>query len=597
MLQPAVRSLSILALVFLMLASATSFAQPLPRSQPRSNGSRITDLLMSYERVEVDAADALRRVRRGQPLALTTPTRTFDVRLVEHDIRSANCVVEATGENRVVARIDPGPISTFRGTIDGMPGAEARFTIDDEGIEGLILTDDESWFIEPELSGARKAGPRPYILYAASAVIPMPDVRCGATQAHDVALAADRIAERPSEIEIARRGEAPPIPPVVDLATEADWDFVSALGGGARRSANEIASIVNQVDGIYQRQLGVAVRIVYQHAWTTPDDPYRVEGAPARLFEFKDYWNRFRQDVDRDLAHMWTGTSLVDNFIGFAEIAVLCSSRDRSYGVSLLVQPTIKVTLTAHEMGHNFSAVHPNQVDPPHTECARTIMNSIIVTETNFCAFSRGQIEQWLAIHSNCLVANHVPTARAGPDRFAGRGAGVSLVGAGTVDLDGDSLQFDWLQTAGPAATLASATTADTSFIVPPVDSESALSFTLTVEDIRGAVTTDTVTVTVLPGDLATIAVTSPTGASEVKAGKKLQIRWTADPTITGTVRIELSRDGGATFETLFDDAPVASGVRKWKVSGPSTTAALLRITSNGDQRVQGFTTSVFSIR
>jgi len=41
------------------------------------------------------------------------------------------------------------PVHTFRGTVRGLKGTEARFTIDDQKIEGLIITADEHYYVEP----------------------------------------------------------------------------------------------------------------------------------------------------------------------------------------------------------------------------------------------------------------------------------------------------------------------------------------------------------------------------------------------------------------------------------------------------------------
>jgi hypothetical protein len=67
-------------------------------------------------------------------------------------------------------------------------------------------------------------------------------------------------------------------------------------------------------------------------------------------------------------------------------------------------------------------------------------------------------------------------------------------------------------------------------------------------------------------------------------------------PGLEGTLRVELSRDGGATFEPLFAGVAASAGKRKWVATGPKTTAAVIRVTSESDTRSQRFSPA-FTIR
>ena len=70
--------------------------------------------------------------------------------------------------------------------------------------------------------------------------------------------------------------------------------------------------------------------------------------------------------------------------------------------------------------------------------------------------------------------------------------------------------------------------------------------------------------------------------------GATTTISWFHNLPPAYTVRIELSRDGGATYETLTAATPISTngvgtvGSYNWTVTGPTTSAARLRITSNG---------------
>lgn len=580
--------MALLALLFVSGRAAAPIVSPL--AADRESGL-VTDLLASYERVDLDAAVAIERVRAGQPLRIATPTLAFDLRLVEHDIRSADCVVQVTHAGGVVERVDPGPVTTYRGTVDGMPGAEARFTIDEDGVEGVILTDDAWWFVEPETGGLAKQGGRgAHVVYADHDVLPQAGGMCGTTQAHEL------------ESEIVRlgggekaQGGLPPLPPRTELATEADYDYFRILDGVSKAN-NEIASIINQVDGVYQKQLGVSFEIVFQNVWDTREDPYDSTDAGERLNEFRSHWNGTRGAVRRDLAHFWTGAPIDGSVLGVAFVGVICASASASYGLSgYLGNAPGKFILTAHEIGHNFGGRHPDQAVPPRIECDNTIMQSFVGSGFKFCKYSRDQIEAQLASSSACLRNNRTPVAAAGPDRFAGMGDTVTLIGGGSTDADGDVLTYRWAQTSGPSVTLSGSTTAIATFPAPSVGAETELAFTLTTTDGRGGTGQDDVRVTIVPGELPGITITSPAAGAAPKVGKNLKVRFAVEAPITGTVLIELSRNGGATFETIADGVAATSGRWKWKITGPKTSAAIVRITSTSDSRSQGFS-SVFAI-
>jgi len=93
---------------------------------------------------------------------------------------------------------------------------------------------------------------------------------------------------------------------------------------------------------------------------------------------------------------------------------------------------------------------------------------------------------------------NRAPTADAGPDRDVAEALSVSLDGTGSSDIDGDTLTYAWVQTAGPDVTLTDASLAQPSFTSPDVvaGSPEVLSFRLTVND-GAASNSDTVNITV----------------------------------------------------------------------------------------------------
>jgi hypothetical protein len=589
--------LRLASIVAVSLATLFSVGTPVPRARaerPRDlQVESIEQVLSGFDRVLLDPAGAAAQVRDGQPISIVTPRATFEVTLEPHDIRSPRYRATVSHDGGIIDEVAPGPVTTYRGTVAGMPGAEARFSITDEGLTGLILAEEEWYYVEPERSFSKAAPAASHVVYSRSDMRAQTVGTCANTLAHEIGGAADYVAPQVAEKLAGAQGGGPM--PFVEIATEADYEYFRVLGG-VNRSLDEILAVLNQVEGVYVNQIGVTFEVVYQNVWDTREDPYDSDDASGRLGEFQRHWNANNATIARDITHFWTAANFDSSTLGIAYVEVVCTSRTFSYGLSTyLASAPGKFILTAHEIGHNFSARHPDQLTPPVDVCDNTIMQSFVGTGFKFCRYSRDQIQSWVSGHSSCLTNNRLPAGSAGPDRFVGQGDTVTLIGSGT-DPDFDALSYRWTQTEGPSVTLTGATTAAPSFAAPSVTADTDLVFSVAIEDGRGGIATDTVLVTVVPEPLPGITVTAPAGGSIVKPGKKLKITWTVDPEITGDLKVELSRDGGATFETLFGAVQASAGKKKWAVTAPKTARAIIRLSSVSDPRSQGLSSSVFAI-
>jgi chitodextrinase len=79
------------------------------------------------------------------------------------------------------------------------------------------------------------------------------------------------------------------------------------------------------------------------------------------------------------------------------------------------------------------------------------------------------------------------------------------------------------------------------------------------------------------------IAVVAPAGAVNWGVGSRHQIRWNHNLGTKKYVRIEVSRDGGASYSVIaasVKNTASSSGTYAWTVTGPNSSAALIRISS-----------------
>lgn len=148
---------------------------------------------------------------------------------------------------------------------------------------------------------------------------------------------------------------------------------LSAIGDASLRARyateaearNALLIRLNNVDGIFSAQLGVEIQITSLALYDDDSDPFSNTTVPNSLLsELADL--RFNTPALRSngLTHLFTGRNLDGNTVGIGYIDALCRSR---YGAALTETrgrgATIESLIAAHEIGHNFGAVHDGTGD------------------------------------------------------------------------------------------------------------------------------------------------------------------------------------------------------------------------------------------
>lgn len=355
------------------------------------------DLLKFFTKsnlVSFDSARTETSVRETSKLSFNARGKTWEINLTANDLRASNYRAEKTVDGALVA-VEMNGVHTYKGSVAGLSNATARFTIDDTTIQGVIFGQDENFYLEPARRYSNKASETDYVFYSERDLIKKDVGSCPVGLNDAVNEAVKEYMPQTGQ----QRTESVSGMKYVDLATDADNEYVAAFGGSAQAN-NAILSILNVVQGVYERDLNLRLRVSYQHTWETAD-PYAGTDPTTMLVQFRDYWNANFTGVSRDLAHMWTGRTMNSGYVGYSYIGVACNSPANSYGISMKFdyEPN-KFYITAHELGHNFGAQH---VDG-QSGCFHTIMESAIHYEANsFCQVSRDQIGAHAEANSNCL--------------------------------------------------------------------------------------------------------------------------------------------------------------------------------------------------
>jgi hypothetical protein len=387
------------ALIFMTNRSSAHSAQEKSRRDHDLSG-----VFRKHQLIKLDPVFTAQKVRSTGHISLVSPTGTFDLVLTPNDMRAKGYRAEETIEGGATRTLPIRPVRTYKGFVSGIDGAVARLSIDETTFEGLIRTDQGEYFVEPASRYSTSAAADDYVLYEAKDVIKDTAVSCGWTLDQKVNDAIENVSTRVDAV-------AAPLPLfVIELATEADNEYVTASGG--TEAANiEILDIMNVVDVVYRQELGLTFVITFQHAWATAD-PFNNSTQAALLTSFRDHWNLAFTNINRDVTHLWSGSSVI-NLSGLTFVGSVCNptTTPSAYGIrGRVVDVPQKFILSAHELGHSLGApaAHPDTAPG----CAGTIMASSSGPSSvlTFCPTSRTSINTFVSTHTSCLTAINAVT-------------------------------------------------------------------------------------------------------------------------------------------------------------------------------------------
>ncbi len=392
-------------LVIFLAAAAAMLVSPAASGQ----GGRVVPAqdieqsLASFDRLSLDPVVLLKGARESGRVTLQTSRGTFELDVEPFDIRDQNYRAVAAGVGGVMTELPRAASNSWRGKVSGAGDTFVRLVLDGEQLQGIIITPSETFFVEPARGQTAAAGAKEFIFYAGSAV-KQTEAECGVTLAGKVSARAAAAGLGTGLPSVAAATSPTPEEifapmPQADIALEADFEFFQANGSNQANTTADMNNIMTQVDGIYEAQLGMSINVVFSRVWTTNTDPYTLTDSEDALFQLADsYDDTFLPGAPptRDLTHMFTGKDFDGTTIGIAFTGAACDFPPAAYGISQSRFSAInqrRVAVTAHEIGHNFGASHPNQETPVPSSCTGpNIMNASVQDTSEFCQFSRDQI-------------------------------------------------------------------------------------------------------------------------------------------------------------------------------------------------------------
>jgi hypothetical protein len=177
----------------------------------------------------------------------------------------------------------------------------------------------------------------------------------------------------------------------VPIAFETAYEFYTIFNnlGAAQTYAQ---SLIAAISARYDAQIGAIFQVPYLQFYTSNTDPWTPAGCGTMLDQFRNAWDNGAAPVPAALYHLMTGSNCGG---GVAYLNVLCNG-NYGFGVSGNMDgstpfPPAQGPLTwdfvvvAHEIGHNFNAIHTHDYNPPIDPCGLGNCSNPAGTIMSYC--------------------------------------------------------------------------------------------------------------------------------------------------------------------------------------------------------------------
>lgn len=311
-------------------------------------------------------------------------------------------------------------IKPYSGTLTGVTGSWVRLTQTRDGWRGIISDGSELYAIETagDLQNALVAtdvnpvSKSAAVIYRlADAEIPGGEAMCGTDPNDSITAGKDRttaqkafaqIATEMKSSDVASSGTAPTtVTRQLNVGIVADHQFTDSIGSDPE---GVIVSRMDVVDGIWSSQVGIHIAVTSITLLTDATDSFSsTSNSSSLLAEVAGYRAGLSSHDGTGLTHLMTGRQMDSNIVGIAYLGDVC---DGSTSVSLSQgtgSTTLSSLIAAHELGHNFNAVHDGVAGVCQSTPQTYLMAPIIDYNNQFSACSLQQINL-RAASASCVV-------------------------------------------------------------------------------------------------------------------------------------------------------------------------------------------------
>jgi len=374
----------------ILVGSTGAFAQ----SKAAASASSIEDAIQSRMNlrgaavVKLDVADAL---GVAQQVVVPFAGQLLTLDMQPFSVRAEGYKLWEQRADGLWYEMDPGPVSTLRGSVLEFPGSIVAGGLVNGGLMArVILPDDREFWIEPVDPEA--GAPGSYVIYTPDNLI-RGDFRCGNTEMPD------RPAPKQEEGGMGQRGVTLY---TAQLATDADFEYFTRWGGTTWVN-QRISAITNTMNVAYERDVNITHVISQSVIRTSSADPYTTTDPATLNAQIQTEWNG--NAGTRDAIQLFTGREIDGSVIGRANaIGSICSAGNGAsncYSQSDFNNNFMSACdLSQHELGHLWDATHCTCSNPAST------MNPSITSINRFTFSTNNNIGQIVAYRNGrgCLT-------------------------------------------------------------------------------------------------------------------------------------------------------------------------------------------------
>ncbi|MBK9963558.1 MAG: IPT/TIG domain-containing protein [Holophagales bacterium] len=305
-------------------------------------------------------AEAVRGIAVERPNEVGTPSTLLELPHPDGGLALFRVIASPVMAPELAAKFPE--IRTFRGEGVDDPTASVRFDVSPRGFSAMVLSAFGAWYVDPW----SRDKPGVVASYHRRDALRDPEnvFRCEGPPKEEgleePALRSVRSEPGPAYLPLLSTG---PTLKTYRLALATTGEYSVAVCGASPTTgcvAAEVATSVNRVSGIYEREMAIRMTLVgnndlvlYLNGTT---DPYTNTSASTLLTQNQSNLDLVIGTASYDIGHVYsTGGG------GLAGLGVVCRSTSKARGETGLSNPVgdaFYVDYVAHEMGHQFGGNH-----------------------------------------------------------------------------------------------------------------------------------------------------------------------------------------------------------------------------------------------
>ncbi|MCP4634332.1 MAG: T9SS type A sorting domain-containing protein [candidate division Zixibacteria bacterium] len=277
--------------------------------------------------------------------------REYNLNLMKHSMRSEDFQVlvqyEPDGD---LIPVEVPECKIYRGTIPEFDGALVGASYKDGKLTAMIFTENAEYTVEPLVKHGFENTEGCYVIYNTVDVNNIGEHTCATTEDMRIGEIDDNV---PDPMDTGNR--------IADLAVDAGFYFYQWNGSSITNTIDDIENVLNDVEIRYE-VTGIMITYEVTTIVVRTVAVYTTNDPSGLLNQFTNRWNTAPEaSIRRDTAHLFTGRELTGVPVGIAWLGTLCNIDNHGYGLSQSNFTTYfpyRMTVTAHEIGHNWNASH-----------------------------------------------------------------------------------------------------------------------------------------------------------------------------------------------------------------------------------------------